>query len=146
MSTPRVVLGIGLSSRATAEDVALAVDEALCRVGLAAPPAAVATRTVLADDARLRLGWPVIGIDDAELVHRSRPVERAVGLPARVAETAALLAAGDGSRLLGPTHRLAHVTVAVAVASAAPSDATSAEGSGHLRPTATVWPAGRFRP
>jgi cobalamin biosynthesis protein CbiG len=143
MSTPRVVIGIGLSSRATAEDVALAVDEALRSVRLAAPPSAVATRAVLANDARLRLGLPVIGIEDAELVHRSRPVERAVGVPARVAETAALLAAGDGSRLLGPTHRLAHVTVAVA--SAAPSGTASAKGPDQAPPTATISPTGRLR-
>lgn len=116
MTPSRVIVGVGMSSAATRDEVRGLVAGTLARAGLAFPPSAVATRSVFADDPRLRFGCPVVGFDDDLLVARSAPVERAIGLPARVAETAALLAAGDGMVRLAATDRSVHATVAVAVA------------------------------
>ena len=75
----------------------------------------VATRDRFVLDRRLDLGVPVDGVSDDRLVAASAPCTRPVGLQARVAETAALLAAGDGdAELIGPVDRSAHATVAVA--------------------------------
>jgi cobalamin biosynthesis protein CbiG len=111
----RVVVGIGLSSRATAAEVATLVADALAEVGLTLDDVTViATRESLSADPRLALGPPVTGVPDDVLVAASEPVTRTVGLPARVAETAARLA-GHGT-LMGPTRRNAQATVAVATA------------------------------
>ena len=118
----RVVLGVGMSSKATAAEVHALVAAVLqghqlqlCDV------AVVATRQQFALDERLAFGRPVTGVADERLVAESRHCERKVGLRARVAETAALLAASQlGSQrtaatLLGPVQRSAHATVAIAV-------------------------------
>ncbi|MEJ5253744.1 MAG: cobalamin biosynthesis protein [Acidimicrobiales bacterium] len=115
MSCGEVVVGVGLSSAATADEVRQLVVAALEDHGLSFPPTAIATRSRFVDDARLDLGCGVIGIDDEELLAASQPVSRSVGIAARVAETAALLATRPGGRLLGPMHRSAHATAAVAV-------------------------------
>jgi cobalamin biosynthesis protein CbiG len=109
-----VVVGVGLSSGATAEEVATLVTEVLHDLHLTLDDvSALATRQPLAADPRLRLGPPVLGVPDDDLVAASPPVEREVGLPARVAETAARLV--SGGPMLAPTSRGVHVTVAVAV-------------------------------
>lgn len=109
-----VVVGVGLSSKATSEEVAWLVADALSVVGMTIDDvSAVATRSQLAGDERLRLGPPVTGFDDDVLVAATAPVHRAVGIPARVAETAATLAVGPGAAC--SLHKSAHVTVAVAV-------------------------------
>jgi cobalamin biosynthesis protein CbiG len=114
--TNRVVVGIGLSSAATTDDVRALVDEALATRGHSRQAVAmVATRTKFVADPRLDLGYPIIGIDDERLEAASAPVDRAVGIQARVAETAALLAL-PGAHIVGPVERSTHVTVAVAVA------------------------------
>jgi hypothetical protein len=55
-------------------------------------------------------------VADAVLEERSDPPDRSVGIRARVAETAALVA-GGASELLEPVRRSAGATVALALAS-----------------------------
>ncbi len=107
----RAVLGIGLSSRASSDEVRQLVEEALREHALdLADVAVIATRRRFAADARLRLGPPVVGFADAELESASEPCARTFGIHARVAETAAGLA---GSGVVGPLRRSAHVTLAI---------------------------------
>jgi cobalamin biosynthesis protein CbiG len=112
----RVVVGIGLSSRATAGEVRDLVDEALGahRLGLG-DVEVIATRSSLAGDARLQFGPPVIGVADEVLEELSDPPERSVGIRARVAEAAALVTGGS-AELLEPVRKSAGATVALAVA------------------------------
>ena len=117
----RVVLGIGMSSKATAQEVRTLVAAALRGHHLQlGDVAVVATRQQFAHDKRLAFGRPVTGVSDQRLVAESGPCERTVGLRARVAETAALLAAtqlgsqGTTATLLGSVQRSAHATVAIA--------------------------------
>lgn len=112
-----VVVGVGMSSKATSTEVAALVDEALLANGCARTDViAVATRERFSDDARLNLGAPVVGVTDVALTAATRPTERTVGISARVAETTALLIAGHHSDLLSPMIRSAHATVALATA------------------------------
>lgn len=114
-TTNGVVLGIGLSSKATADEVRTLVQHALSdrRLDLG-DVCLVATRDRFVLDRRIDLGVRVDGVTDERLVAESAPCTRPVGLQARVAETAALLAAGSCDALIGPVERSAHVTVAVA--------------------------------
>ncbi len=116
---PRVVVGVGFSSRAPAGEVRALVVEALDahRLGLA-DVEVIATRTSLVGDPRLRLGPPVVGVADEILEERSDPPERSVGIRARVAETAALVA-GGAADLLEPVRKSAGATVAIALATSA---------------------------
>lgn len=113
---PTVVLGIGLSSRATADEVRTLVHHALRDRQLDLDDVCVvATRDRFVLDHRLDLGVAVDGITDERLVAASAPCARPIGIQARVAETAALLAAdSDDATLIGPVERSAHATVAVA--------------------------------
>jgi cobalamin biosynthesis protein CbiG len=115
-----VVVGVGMSTQATGDEVATLVRQAMEHHGFEFPPSAIATRAVFVDDKRLEFGCPVIGFDDGELVANSKPVDRTVGVPARVAETAATLAAGAHSSVATPIHRSAHTTVAVAITTGEP--------------------------
>lgn len=109
-----VVLGVGMSSKATAAEVRTLIDDALRTRNLRFDDIdIVATRERFLLDDRLAFGLPVVGIDDARLEASSAPCVRTVGIKARVAETAALLAASAAAHLLGPVERSAHVTVAV---------------------------------
>lgn len=112
-----IVAGIGMSSRATREEIGALLDDVLRGLGLSRRDiSALATRERFRVDARLLLGAPVVGVTDDQLVASSTPAatRRTVGIEARVAETAALLAVGGGAVLLAPTTRSAHATVAVA--------------------------------
>lgn len=111
-----VVVGVGMSSHATRDEILALVTAALAHAGHAFPPDAIATRSHFVGDPRLELGCPVVAFDDQLLVDRSRPVDRRAGLPARVAETAAALAARIDLADVGPTERSPHATAAVAVA------------------------------
>jgi hypothetical protein len=110
----RVTLGIGLSSKATADElrslVAAVLDRHQVQIG---DVSSIATRERFRHDRRLQLGPAIVGFSDATLEAHSAACERSVGPPVRVAETAALLAAG-ADRLLAPVERSAHVTVAIA--------------------------------
>lgn len=115
------VVGVGLSSAATASDVADAVTAALASGGIdRSAVRVVATREPLATDPRiLALGLPIQWFA-AELlagVVVANPSERvaAAVTTASVAEAAALLAAGATAELVLPKQRSAHVTVAIAV-------------------------------
>ncbi len=109
-----LVIGVGMSSKATAAEVRTLIDDALRSRDLHFDDIdIVATRERFAHDDRLALGWPVVGIDDARLEASSAPCERTIGIKARVAETAAQLASSTAAHLLGPVERSAHVTVAV---------------------------------
>lgn len=109
----KLVVGIGLSSQATREEVGRLVAAALADEGATIGDVdVVATRSRFVGDVRIELGPPVTGFDDHALIAASAPVERTIGIPSRVAETAAALAAGSGS--LPTVHTSDHVTVAVA--------------------------------
>ena len=115
--TRRIVLGVGLASSATAAEVRSLVDGLLLEHGLRLDDVTcLATRERLAGDERLRLGLPVIGYPDDVLEASSPPPERALGIRARVAETAALLAAAGPApgRLLAEAQRSPHATAALA--------------------------------
>jgi hypothetical protein len=110
----RVTLGIGLSSKATTDElralVTAVLDQHHVQLG---DVSSIATRECFRHDRRLQLGPVVVAYSDATLEAHSAPCERSVGPRARVAETAALLAAG-AEVLLAPVQRSAHVTVAIA--------------------------------
>ncbi|HEX4866809.1 MAG TPA: cobalamin biosynthesis protein [Acidimicrobiales bacterium] len=112
----RLVLGIGLSSKATRLEVHELVDTvaahaAVCldAIGL------VATRMRFVDDDRVRFGPPILGVDDSDLLAQYPAPPRPVGgFAARVAEGCALTGAGPGAELLVATTRSAHATAALA--------------------------------
>jgi hypothetical protein len=107
------VLGIGLSSNATADEVAALASAVLAAADRRlADVRVVATRSRFVGDTRLALGPPVVGFEDDVLVRASERPSRAVGIPARVAETAARLAA-SGAPVIERVARSAHVTVAL---------------------------------
>lgn len=112
-----LVVGVGMASAATAAEVEALVDAALMFIGAGrADVVAFATRESFAGDPRLPAGAPVEFVADAELIAASAPTERATGIPAQVAATAAQLVAGrrwGATAMLVPTQRSAHVTVAV---------------------------------
>lgn len=113
MSGRRLVLGIGLSSRATAEEVRRLARTVVEAAGTdLGSLAAVATRPRFLTDARLRLGPPVVGVDDEVL--RDRYPAPGARFPAKVAEGCALRGAGEAAELLVPTTRSAHATAALA--------------------------------
>ena len=92
-NTSSIVLGIGLSSKATAEEVRSLVLHALSDRQLDLTNVCiVATRDRFVNDHRLDLGVPVNGMTDDRLLAATAPCARPIGLQARVAETAALLA------------------------------------------------------
>ncbi len=72
---------------------------------------AIATRACFVADDRLALGPPVIGFADDVLIAASSPTERTVGIPARVAETAARIAVGADPAAELRTARSAHTTL-----------------------------------
>ena len=120
------VIGIGASTRATADEISALVHETLADAGV--PPAdvsGVATIAGRAADPRLAaLGWPITAFDASELALVAVPSRGGRALDAvgtaSVAEAAALLAAGEGSHLVAPKRRSAHATIAVAHGVVAP--------------------------
>ena len=118
------MVGVGMTSAATAAELSDAVDAALAILGVdRSEIASVATRVELAADHRvMALGLPVVGFGSEELatVRVPNPSDRVadtVSTPS-VAEAAALLGAfrgcGAPAVLLLPKQRSARVTVAVA--------------------------------
>jgi cobalt-precorrin 5A hydrolase len=121
-----IVAGIGCKKGVSVEDVRAAVDAALAEHGLSsAALSAIATaefkqaeEAITAVGHALRL--PVLLVDSAALtavslraLTRSGQSMAATGTPS-VSETAALAAAGQHARLLGPRTVLGHVTCAIA--------------------------------
>jgi cobalamin biosynthesis protein CbiG len=118
---PKAVVGLGLSSAATAGDVRRSAETALQAAGIGwAEVERIATIAALAPDRRIvSLGYPVVGYEAGQLaavegVEASRRSQLAVGTPS-VAEAAALLAAGPTGVLVVPKQRSAGVTAAVAM-------------------------------
>jgi len=118
-----MALGVGLSGRATSDDVAEAIGTVLTEAGWRWEEVdVVATRGRLTDDDRLiGLGKPVVGFDDQLLsavvvATPGDPVLERLAAPA-VAEAAALLATGAGGRLVIPKRTGRYVTVAAATSS-----------------------------
>lgn len=112
----QLVLGVGLSSKATRREVRELVDKVVAQaaVGLDAV-ALVSTRKRFVDDDRVQLGPAVLGVDDGDLLARyPAPTRPDGGLAARVAEGCALTGAGPGAELLVATMRSAHATAALA--------------------------------
>ena len=114
-------LGVGISSSARLADLQEILGIVLAEAGWTwNEVAAVGTTRRLVDDQRLvQLGARVVGFDRPELeavAVPSRPSSAARRLLAPpVAEAAALLAAGTGSRIVVPKRVGRHVTVAAAV-------------------------------
>jgi cobalamin biosynthesis protein CbiG len=114
-------LGVGMSSSARLADLQEVVGTVLAETGWAwGEVAVVGTARRLVDDQRLvELGARLVGFDRWELeavAVPSRPSSVARRLLAPpVAEAAALLAAGTGSRIVVPKRVGRHVTVAAAV-------------------------------
>lgn len=115
-----VVVGIGMSSRATVGEVQDLIDEVLRAASLTrADIAAVATRQCFSDDARLPAGIAVDLVPDADLVAASPPPDRTVGIPAQVAVTAATLATQrrwGSAQVVVPPRRSRHATAAICMA------------------------------
>lgn len=105
-----MVAGIGCRTGASAEDILAAVAAAVAAAGRG-PPVALATLADKSGEAGLvaaarQLGVPVIAVALSDMqavadrvVTRSARVAELKGVPS-VAETAALVAAGDGARLI----------------------------------------------
>ena len=118
------VVGIGCRKGASAEEIERAVALAAAqghRLSALATGLTKRAETGLIE-AGARLGLPLVFVAAVELAEaapraasRSARVEALLGVPS-LAETAALAAAGPGSRLLGPRRAVGNVTFAVAVA------------------------------
>jgi len=116
-SRPRLAVGLGCDRDTPVATVALALDEALARIGAApADIAAVASIALKADEPALhalarRHGWtirfyPAEALAAVPVPNPSETVRRHTGTPS-VSEAAALLAAGaDLSALVVEKHRL----------------------------------------
>lgn len=120
-----VVAGIGCRRGVAAGEVLAAV-QACVVVHEQAAPTHLSTATLKRDESGIaeaarQLGLPLVVVDDDALqtvapraLTRSARSLDAAGVPS-VAECAALAAAGDGSRLLGPRTIVGRVTCAIAV-------------------------------
>lgn len=117
----QLVLGIGMSSKATRQEVRELVDTVLAQAAVDLDAInLVATRIRFVDDERVRLGPPVLGVDDgALLAQHPAPQRPDDGFAARVAEGCALTGAGSGAELLVGTTRSAYATAALALGSTA---------------------------
>lgn len=117
-----LVLGVGLSSKATAEELMTLIDAALGSIGASrADVVRVATRESLATDGRIAavVAAPIATVADGDLINESSLVMRPFGIPARVARTAAL---AGRRHLVGSASendivielKSAHATIAIA--------------------------------
>ncbi len=125
----RVVVGIGCSSGATADEVSIVVREALAAAGEHAADA-YATIDVRAGHPALPTStqpFPPSLLGLVDVPNPSAAVDDAVGTPS-VAEAAALLAAGPGARLTVAKRKGATATAAVAVG----TGGTGGTGSVHV--------------
>lgn len=111
-----LVLGVGMSSKATRREVRELVDTVVAQGSVRLDAIdLVATRMRFVDDDRVRFGPAVLGVEDSDLlVQYPAPPRPDGGLAARVAEGCALTGAGPGAELLVATTRSAHATAALA--------------------------------
>lgn len=148
LAPPSLVVGVGASSDALAEDAAGLLSDALAAHGLSRHAvASVATIDRRADDPVVAaLGLPVRSFSPDELARVEVPnpsevVEAEVGT-ASVAEAAALLAAGPGAELVVSKQKSPRATVAIA-RRAQPPGSVAVVGLGpgdprHRTPAATA--------
>jgi cobalt-precorrin 5A hydrolase len=126
MGQVMIVAGLGSRRGVTAEDVMAAIRAAvgthglpMARIGLLATGEAKSGETAFAE-AALRLGLPLEIVSQANLAAQQTPTRSTASLAASgvgsMAEAAALAAAGDDARLLGPRTALGPVTCAIAEA------------------------------
>ncbi|MEA2932960.1 MAG: cobalt-precorrin hydrolase / cobalt-factor methyltransferase / precorrin-3B, partial [Actinomycetota bacterium] len=139
----RVVVGVGCSSEATADEVAAVVDEALRAAGdLGDAPVELATidarsehpatRAAAARTGARLLTFPASLLGAVDVPNPSDVVAGAVGTPS-VAEAAALLGAGPRARLVVTKRKGPTATAAVAAATADDRPATTDRpGSLHI--------------
>ena len=126
MTAHRYVVGVGMSSAATQDEVRALMNESLLREHIdLGDVKAMATHERFVDDARLvALGLPVLGFSATQLAGVDVPTPSGVvhlaTRTASVAEAAALLASTTGTTnttgatLVMHKQRSAHVTVAIA--------------------------------
>ncbi len=116
-----LVLGIGMSSKATRQEVRELVDTVIAQAAVSLGAVnLVATRMRFVDDDRARFGPTVLGVDDSDLLDQYPAPQRPDdGFAARVAEGCALTGAGPDAELLVGTTRSAHATAALALGSPA---------------------------
>jgi len=113
------VLGVGVASAATAEEVVGLAQRALDAAGARwRDVAAVATVEGRRDHPAIAALRLPVATFTAGVLHEAAAVPRPTGGHPPVAETAALLAAGAGAVLVVPKRKSARVTVAVARAAA----------------------------
>jgi len=139
----RVVVGVGCSSAATADEVDVVVAAALAEAG---HPAAdvVATIDLRADHPAMPPGvvtFPATLLGLVDVPHPSEAVAGAVGTPS-VAEAAALLGAGPASRLVVTKRKGTTATAAVAVGTGGRGSVDMVGlgpgGAAHRTPAATA--------
>ncbi len=112
----QLVLGVGMSSKATRREVRELVDTVVAQASVRLDAIGlVATRMRFVVDDRVRFGPVVLGVDDSDLLAQyPAPSRPDGGFAARVAEGCALTGAGPGAELLVATTRSAHATAALA--------------------------------
>jgi precorrin-3B C17-methyltransferase/precorrin-6y C5,15-methyltransferase (decarboxylating) CbiE subunit/precorrin-6Y C5,15-methyltransferase (decarboxylating) CbiT subunit len=141
----RVVVGVGCSSTAVADEVSAVVADALAAAGETAADA-FATIDVRAGHPALpsaTITFPSSLLGVVDVPNPSAAVDIAVGTPS-VAEAAALLAAGPGGRLVVPKGKGATATAAVAVGRVGPGSGSvdivglGPGGAAHRTPAATA--------
>jgi hypothetical protein len=112
----QLVLGVGMSSKATRQEVRELVDTVIAQAAVRLDAIGlVATRMRFVDDDRVGFGPPVLGVDDRDLLaQHPAPPRPDGGFAARVAEGCALTGAGPGAELLVAMTRSAHAPAALA--------------------------------
>lgn len=122
-----IVAGIGCRKDVSASEVLAAIESALSSHNLGAKSlGALATASLKRDEAGIltaskKMGLDVITVEDEALERVSSRIlnfsekSMSVARTPSVSEAAALVAAGEGSRLLGPRVVLGAVTCAIAI-------------------------------
>ena len=146
--TRRVAVGVGMSSRARAEEVSRLIGEALHEADLQPGDVdVVATIDTRAGHRAMKgVRWPVVTFTREELAagdpqaDEPQADEPQIDEPPRVAEPAALLAAGAGATLVVDKRRSKHATVAIAVAVEQPAPYPETSRGAFDRAMASIEP------
>jgi cobalamin biosynthesis protein CbiG len=112
-----IALGVGLSSKATFDDLLSVVRQVLAEAGVAQVHSTATVDRLASDPRVVGLGWAVQGFAADELT----------AVSPSVCESAALLAAGPHARLLVPKRRGNCVTAALASSTALPDPAATSK-------------------